>query len=164
MNFSQICVMFDFPKKLSDSLRDCSDGAERILGKASVALGTAIYEEPATHRTYIGDNEVKVFIAKEAPEIFAIISVADLSPIVETDYTRFVLTGIPRGEIFVVVYEGMQIIAVICPISMSTTIIEIWRNSISKIDACFSSVLRRFETSGDIAQYTLDEDGEEDAE
>lgn len=178
MTFAQACAMFDFSAKTIDKIWNDDDGAKELADKAQAACRFKRYEldEIEIHSTFFGDEEMKVIVDKDQTT-FAFILAELLSPIVETEYTYKALVQGEDGATYLLVYNGLQLIAMIPSLRIPKGMVENWQESQTKIYNCMSlyqnaltaeEESRAANNSVEEHQYTFDEnedtEGEDDAE
>lgn len=119
---------------------------------------------------------MKVVVDKDQTT-FAFIPAELLSPIVETEYTQKVLIQGEDDATYLLVYNGLQLVAMIPSLRIPKGMVDSWQESQTKIYNCMSLYLntlaaeeerRAASDSGVEHQYTFDEnedtEDEEDAE
>lgn len=147
MTFEQLCAMFDFSTKVKEAILDSKIRADDLLVSAVSALNIGEYNEPNAFKTYIGDLEVIIFTAKEDSDVFAIITADSLSPVNQDSYTKCSLVKSAGDQVYLVVYQGLQISAIIEPYVPSVERIKRWRDDTNEIDICFSKCLKQIEAA-----------------
>lgn len=113
ITYGQACAMFDFNAKTIDNTWDDSDGACILAKKVETACKFRRFEadEIEIHSTSFGE-EMKVVVDKDQTA-FAFIPAELLSPIVETEYTQKVLIQGEDDATYLLVYNGLQLVAMI---------------------------------------------------
>ena len=170
MTFGQICVMFDYSQKVIDDMLECNSIITALADDIQYSDRYISYsdDEIEVHSTFFGDEEFKVFVDNDQTT-FAFIRAALLSPVPDTDYTTHMLVRGKNGKTYVFVREGLQTVAVIPSMPIPPVMVENWQKSQSAIYTCMSIYLKSIEDKEkgigkDAEQYTLDEEGVEDAE
>ena len=175
LTFDQACTMFDYSAKTIDKISNEEMGLRILVEKAKAACQYRKYEsdEIETHSTFVGDDEVKVFVDK-GQTTFAFILASHLSPIVEDEYTYKALVKGIDGDTYLIVFKGLQPVAIIPTLPLARGSVECWQKSQATIYTCMSIYLnslismeeRGAESGSDEeSQYTLDEDeGTEDTD
>ena len=119
---------------------------------------------------------MKVVVDKDQTA-FAFIPAELLSPVVETEYTQKVLIQGEDDATYLLVYNGLQLVAMISSLRIPKGMVDSWQESQTKIYNCMSLYLntlaaeeeRRAASDSEVEhQYTFDEnedtEDEEDAE
>lgn len=178
ITYEQACAMFDFSAKTIDKTWDDNDGAWILAKKVETACKFRRFEadEIEIHSTFFGDEEMKVVVDKDQTA-FAFIPAELLSPIVETEYTQKVLIQGEDDATYLLVYNGLQLVAMIPSLRIPKGMVDSWQESQTKIYDCMSLYLntlaaeeeRRAASDSEVEhQYTFDEnedtEDEEDAE
>lgn len=166
ITFGQACAMFDYSAKQIDKMWNADEVAKIFAEKVEDACRFRRYEfdEIEIHSTFFGDEEMKVVVDK-GQTTFAFIPAKLLSPIVETEYTQKVLVQGEDDATYLLVYNGLQLIAMLPSLRIPKGMVESWQESQTKIYNCMSLYLnaltaeeeRRAANNSDEHQYTFDE-------